>query len=509
MPYCIYLRKSRKDMEAEQQGAGETLARHRAVLTELAARRGLLIEHIYQEIVSGDTIDARPVMQQLLADVQGGRWEGVLVMEIERLARGDTIDQGIVAQTFKYSGTCIITPARDYDPSSEADEEYFEFGLFMSRREYQTTRRRLLAGRIASVREGKYLGTRAPFGYERYKLKGEKGWSLRIVPEKAELVRMIFRMYLQEDTGAQKIANRLNAMGIRTDLGHAWTANRIRSLLREPVYIGKVQWYQRETKVVIHNGQRHKYRPVSDKHMLVDGRHEAIVDQETWEAVQAIFASRRKSAVNAQRSMLNPLAGLVKCSICGKAMVRTPMYGHLAGVDYLKCSTVGCATSACPLSAVENMILDGLREWLHQYESGSLPTAAQPSEANFERGSMQRHLEDLEKRRARLMDLLEQGIYDAPTYVERSALLAREIEATKSALAAMPKQAPDPREQIGLLLPKIRHVLQAYHSASSSAAKNALLSSVLSRVVYHKTHICKRSENPADFVRLDLYPKTE
>lgn len=70
MPYCIYLRKSRKDMEAEQQGAGETLARHRAVLTELAARRGLLIEYIYQEIVSGDTIDARPVMQQLLADVQ-------------------------------------------------------------------------------------------------------------------------------------------------------------------------------------------------------------------------------------------------------------------------------------------------------------------------------------------------------------------------------------------------------------------------------------------------------
>lgn len=60
-------------------------------------------------------------------------------MEIERLARGDTIDQGIVAQTFKYSGTRIITPARDYDPSSEADEEYFEFGLFMSRREYQTT----------------------------------------------------------------------------------------------------------------------------------------------------------------------------------------------------------------------------------------------------------------------------------------------------------------------------------------------------------------------------------
>ncbi len=50
------------------------------------------------------------------------------------------IDQGIVSQAFKYSGTRIITPTKTYDPNNEFDEEYFEFGLFMSRREYQTIR---------------------------------------------------------------------------------------------------------------------------------------------------------------------------------------------------------------------------------------------------------------------------------------------------------------------------------------------------------------------------------
>ena len=144
--YCIYLRKSRQDLEAEARGEGDTLARHRRTLTELAEARSLPVGAIYEEVVSGDTIAARPQMQRLLQEVEAGQWRGVIVMEIERLARGDSIDQGIVARAFKYSETRIITPFKTFDPNNEYDEEYFEFGLFMSRREYKTIRRRLNAG---------------------------------------------------------------------------------------------------------------------------------------------------------------------------------------------------------------------------------------------------------------------------------------------------------------------------------------------------------------------------
>ena len=61
--YVIYLRKSRADVEAEKLGEGETLARHKKILTELAARKGLYVEKIYEEIVSGETIEARPEIQ--------------------------------------------------------------------------------------------------------------------------------------------------------------------------------------------------------------------------------------------------------------------------------------------------------------------------------------------------------------------------------------------------------------------------------------------------------------
>ena len=122
MPYAIYLRKSRMDKEAEERGEGETLARHEKALLELAKRQKLNVTKIYREIVSGETIAARPVMQELLVDVECGKWDGVLVMEVERLARGDTVDQGIMAQTIKFSDTKIITPDKTYNPNNEFDE---------------------------------------------------------------------------------------------------------------------------------------------------------------------------------------------------------------------------------------------------------------------------------------------------------------------------------------------------------------------------------------------------
>ncbi len=98
--YAIYLRKSRADIEAEAHGEGETLLRHEKTLLDMARKLNLNITEIYREIVSGETIAARPVMQLLLSEVEQGKWKGVLVMEVERLARGDTIDQGIVSQAF-------------------------------------------------------------------------------------------------------------------------------------------------------------------------------------------------------------------------------------------------------------------------------------------------------------------------------------------------------------------------------------------------------------------------
>src|SRR5699024_1978540 len=115
--------------------------------------------------------------------LEAGLWEAVLVMEVPRLTRGSQIDQGMIANAFKYTHTLIITPEKIYDPNDSADEDMLDFGMFFSRFEWKSINKRQQAGRRASAKEGKYIGSIPPYGYQRQKLPHEKGWTLIPDPE--------------------------------------------------------------------------------------------------------------------------------------------------------------------------------------------------------------------------------------------------------------------------------------------------------------------------------------
>ena len=283
--YSLYLRKSRADLEAEERGEGETLARHEKMLIELARRYGFSIGKIYREIVSGESIEARPVVQELLKDVESGRWKGVLVVEVERLARGDTMDQGRVAKSFKFSNTKIITPIKIYDPNDEFDEEYFEFGLFMSRREYKTINRRLQRGRVSSVKEGKYVGSIPPFGYDRVKLVKDKGYTLAKNDE-ASVVEKMFQIYAYNEIAINEVVRMLNLAGFKPRKAKEWTISAVKDILSNPIYIGKIRWDSRKTVKEYRNGKIVNTRPRNENYTLCDGLHESIIDMETWNIVQ-------------------------------------------------------------------------------------------------------------------------------------------------------------------------------------------------------------------------------
>ena len=104
----IYLRKSRKDLEFFNESIEKTLERHQKTLQEFATKvygSPIPEENILKEVVSGDTIADRPQMQKLLSLIENSKYKAVLVVEVERLARGNTIDQGIIAQTFEYTNS--------------------------------------------------------------------------------------------------------------------------------------------------------------------------------------------------------------------------------------------------------------------------------------------------------------------------------------------------------------------------------------------------------------------
>lgn len=315
MSYLIYLRKSRADYEAEARGEMETLSRHKATLLELSRKQNLEVGAIYEEIVSGDNIASRPQMQKLLQEVSAGMWDGVIVMEIERLARGNTIDQGIVAQAFKQSDTKIITPVKTFDPNNEFDETFFEFNLFMSRQEYKTIKRRMYAGRVASAKEGNFTTSTAPYGYKR--VKTENGYTLEVVPEEALVVQQIFQMYIN-GKGVRVIANELREKGILNCEGYGTVSH----ILKNPVYKGYVTFGAVKQRKMIDECGKMSFTNVRkfDDTTMFKGKHEAIVSEEDYDKAREIATSRYHPSVNDKKQLRNEYAGIIFCGVCNHSL---------------------------------------------------------------------------------------------------------------------------------------------------------------------------------------------
>lgn len=521
MDVAIYLRKSRSDVEAEQHGESETLARHKKTLLELAENRGYNVIKIYPEVVSGDTIAARPVMQQLLADTEQEIYDGVMVMEVERLARGDTIDQGIVAQTFKYSNTKIITPLKIYDPNNEFDEEYFEFGLFMSRREYKTIKRRLQNGRIASIKEGKYVCSQPPYGYNRVKLQGEKGYTLEINPDEAKVVEMIFDLYIHgeklEDgtykkTGTGLIAKRLNELQFRTRSGNLWSQVTIRDMLINPVYCGKLRWNFRQEKKTMRDGQIVVSRPRNEDVIIVDGLHPAIISDEMFAQAQQIISQNHRKPVAERYKIKNPLSGLVCCGVCGKRMQRRPYYQN-GRIESLICANPYCNNVSSDLDLVERRIIDSLKSWLESYKlnwkDDNKNTALL---SDTLRNNIQTVKENLAQSQEQLNNacvFLERGVYSIDLFEKRKGEITAEIEKYSASLQAMENEYANINTQhitAEVMIPKLENIIDVYYTLPDAKAKNDLLKEVIEKVVYIRT-VGGRWVKDKDNFELTIYPK--
>lgn len=505
MNCAIYLRKSRADQDAEARGEGETLARHERTLIELAKRLKLNVTEIYREIVSGETIAARPVMQKLLSEVEQGQWSGVLVVDIDRLSRGNTIDQGIVAQVFKNSETKIITPSKTYDPTNEYDEEFFEFSLFMSRREYKMINRRLQAGRAASAKEGKFVAAHAPYGYKRKKLENEKGNSLEIVPEKAEIVRLIFDLYVNgepcedgthKQMSAWTIARKLNAMGVPSVRQGYWHKFTVYGILKNPTYKGVVRW----------GSGKNRY----ESKIVAAGRHEAIIDKELFAAAENRLSKNPPVPVGSKKPLRNPLAGLIKCGKCGRTMSLTNS-NNRQKTHYLKCNTTTCDNISTYFHLVESALLQALRKWLDEQQIETNSAKPQSGSAKIEK-SIARIEADIKKLSAQLEKVhtaFEQEIYTSAQFLERSRNISERMDAAKNELSnQMATLETEKRRENGYssVIPAAVSLMSVYDAIETAEEKNRMLKLVLEKVVYTKeTSAVYRGVSATDF-ELVIYP---
>ena len=503
--YVIYLRKSRADVEAEKLGEGETLARHKKILTELAARKGLYVEKMYEEIVSGETIEARPEIQKMIQECYDGKYKGIIIVEVTRLSRGNQGDAQTILDCLKYSnrnnGVLVITPTKTYDVAhSQEDEEYMEFELFMSRREYKMIQKRMDRGRKQAVVEGNFMGSYRPYGYDIVKTKTSR--TLIPNPDESEIVKRMFEWTVKENLSPYKIAKRLENMSIPTYYGDKeWSKDTIKTILTNPTYIGKVRWNDRMQVKTMNNGELVTSRPRSnhtDHYMEYDGKHlkHALVDEETFYKAKSRFKSdKTKSGLK----LTNILAGIFKCKHCGRAMAYQS-YKHrkvYTAPRYLHAQSQRCKVKSVVTEDVLKAVEHALKLYIEDFEIklDNLPDTNE-NEIDNQIESLNREIYRIEKKLSRLFDSWEDEKITDNEFVERKAVHNNRIAKIKEQIEELEFSIPE-KEEYQEKIVLLSEALKATTDDSLDAdIKNEYLKRIIDTIEFSR-------ENNSEFI-LDI-----
>ena len=363
-----YLRKSRSDDPSLT--VEEVLQKHEGILNAWAERNlshPIPEENIFREIVSGESLENRPEMQKILKLIESPQYKAILVVEAQRLSRGDMEDCGRLINLLRYSNTKVITEQRIFDLSNEYDREAFKRELERGNDYLEYSKKILWRGRDLSCKSGNYLGSVAPYGYRKTTVMDGKKKCPTLEPDENEapVVRMIFDMFGNQGLTIDNITTRLNRMGIVPRNNRVFSRSTVRDVLENPHYIGKVRWNWRKTTHVVQDSEVIKKRMTNPDYELFDGKHEALIDVELFNRCQDRIGNTPK--VNPFTELRNPLASVLRCGKCGKVMT----IGRDANKSLrFKCRNgQKCNTGSISAQLVINAVCDELQRQIEDFEA--------------------------------------------------------------------------------------------------------------------------------------------
>lgn len=480
----MYLRKSRSDDPHET--VEQVLAKHERILQNYAKAmldQTIPEEYIYREVVSGETIEDRPEIKRVFTTIQSSEIKGVLVVDCQRLSRGDLIDCGLILQNFKYTKTVIITPKKTFDLNNEYDYKSVKSEL-MSGSEYLDYMKTIMQrGTLQSVLEGNYLPTRTPFGYK--KVREKKKQYLVPDPERAPYLQMIFERYLAGDS-CVKIGHTLDELGIKPLYAKYWHENSLKKILKNEVYLGRIVWNRCKVEKQIVDGKLKKRRIPQSKPIIVYDTHEPLISQNTFDAAQTLLKAKSVK-VNIGKDLKSPYAGILRCKLCGKALVYSgPKNGNVA--RYSCSSRSHCPNMSTNAAVIDHAVIDALKKHMTNFKVKLDQTDGEWVEQKKSLISeLKSRLEKLDKKRDRLYDLLEDGIYTKEKFVERLNKLDLEKKDVESSLRKIKKEIPD-KSRLKNQYTTLHDAIDMLQDSSiSPKSKNIFLKQFIS-VIYYEKH---------------------
>jgi len=290
---------------------------------------------------SGGTLE-RPALQRLIRDIEGSRVDTVVCYKIDRLSRSLT-DFAKLVDVFERNSVTFVSVTQSFCTTTSMGRLTLNILLSFAQFERELAGERIRDKFAASRRRGIFMGGHPAIGYD---IRDRK---LVVNPAEAELVRLIFRRFL--DLGSALLLIReLNAQGHRTK---SWTTRAgtfregrpldkgtLYKILRNRTYLGEA----------VHKGTSYP------------GEHEPIIDRAIWDRVHEVLAANAKRRGNEARARTPaPLRGLMRCTHCSSAM--TPSQTRRRGRLYRYYVCLGASRrghDTCPVRSIAAGEVEGL-----------------------------------------------------------------------------------------------------------------------------------------------------
>lgn len=492
-----YDRKSRSDDPL--LSVEEVLEKHGKILEEYAIKYlngPIPEENKYKEVGSAESLDGRPEIVRLLKDIESPRIKAVMVVDVQRLSRGDLEDAGRLIKILRYTNTYVITPMKIYDLRDDYDRDAFERELKRGNEYLEYFKKIQARGRLASVKEGNYIGSVAPYGFERTTIKDGKKICHTLIERKdqADIVRMIFDWYCNDDIGVTAICRRLEDLGAKTKSGNStWKPSIIFSILENVHYIGCVRWNWRKTIKIIEDQEIRKLRPKAkvDEYLIFEGKHDAIVSEEIFEKAKEIKGNRHRTKRNL--TLKNPFSGIMYCK-CG-AKIGYNTY-RKNGVEFAPSKLVcnnqyHCKSGSADFHEIYRDVCNTLRECIEDFEVRIDNDQGDSTKLHRDLvNRLERKLKELEEREISQWEAQSDPDPSKrmPQHVfERlNEKLLKEREEINKALCKAKESIPTPIDYKDQIL-KFTDALNALEDPNVSAkTKNQYLKNIIDRIEYER-----------------------
>lgn len=389
-------------------------------IREWSKANGHLVVMEFIEPGASATDDKRPEFQRMIAAAQlkPAPFDAIIVHSLSRFFR-DAILMGTYERMLKKNKVKLIsiTQFTTEDAQGELMRQIFStFDEYQSKENAKHTSRAMKE----NARQGFHNGSKPPYGYKVVESdvqgnSGRKKKKLAINEDEADIVKMIYHLYLNGDqgktVGVKQIAVYLNERGILMR-GALWRSQKVQSIISDTLYMGHFYFNVIDSKT----GEK---RPPSE---WVKTEIPAIINPIQFEQVRLKRESRAPSNSN-PRALTSPclLTGLLKCGHCGNAL--TLATGKGGRYRYYKCTNrknkgnVACDSKNLPMEKVDHIILNQLADKVFAPERiQALMTEFRKQQQAKQQDTQQQHnviqkqLDQLDVRQHRLLDAIEIGV---------------------------------------------------------------------------------------------------